>query len=85
MRKKLCNDFGIYKVATACAYLAATHLSAASDGAMAAAEAGMEEGEEEAVVSPITMARGYCKTLPHSTDSTQHFYRPLASTSHIFT
>ena len=63
-------------------YLAATHLSAASDGAMAAAEAGMEEGEEEAV-SPITMARGYCKTLPHSTDSSQHFYGPLASASHI--
>ena len=44
---------------------------------MAAAEDGME-GEEEAV-SPINMARGYCKTLPHSTDSSQHFYGPLAS------
>ena len=44
---------------------------------MAAAEDGME-GEEEAV-SPITMARGYCKTLPHSTDSSQPFYGPLAS------
>ena len=44
---------------------------------MAAAEDGMEG--EEAAVSPITMARGYCKTLPHSTDSTQHFYGPLAS------
>ena len=48
---------------------------------MAAAEDGMEG--EEVAVSPITMARGYCKTLPHSTDSSQHFYGPLASTSHI--
>ena len=44
---------------------------------MAAAEDGMEG--EEVAVSPITMARGYCKTLPHSTDSSQPFYGPLAS------